>query len=32
MGDTVAVVMNVYNHVVEEKESVAEALEDALAI
>ena len=32
MGDTIAVAMNVYNHVVEEKENVTEVLEDALAI
>lgn len=32
MGDTIAVAMNVYNHVVDEKENVTEVLEDALAI
>lgn len=32
MGDTITVVMNVYNHVVEEKENVTDAVSDALAI
>lgn len=32
MGDTIAVVLNVYNHIVEEKENVADAVSDALAM
>ena len=32
MGDTIAVVLKVYNHIVEEKENVSDAVSDALAM